>query len=110
MLHTTRLEGLVNDKQSNLLAQLVSYEFKELLWIQHLVYSQHFIFFVTHESTKKARLLHNTWLEGLAIYKQFNLLLQFVTYKYKAVSWMQHLVYSQNFIFFQTYKKSYSVT
>ncbi len=68
------------------------------------LYSQHFIFFVTYEWTKKARMLHYAGLESLARDKYSSLLGPFVSYEENDVLWKFLLgLYSQNFFFFVTY-------
>ncbi len=63
---TLRWNGLTVTK-TNLLGQFVSYEENGVLQIRYLgSYSQHFIFFVTHEWVLYAKALHYTRIENLA--------------------------------------------
>ncbi len=48
LLHNIRLQGVSNDKNSNLLVQFICYDEKEVLWkLAQGLYS--YIFFVTYE-------------------------------------------------------------
>ncbi len=81
MLHNTRLARLANDKHSNLLVQIISYEEYEVLQIQlQGPYSLHYIFFETYELTQLARMLLSTRQENLAN-DNTNLLVQLISSK-----------------------------
>ncbi len=53
-----------------------------------IVYSQHFIFFITLELVQKASVLHCTWLEKFARDKHSSLLGPLIYYKENKVSWI----------------------
>ncbi len=73
---------LANEKHSNFLIWLASYEENKALWKWPQVPdSQHFIFFLTYEYFQKARVLYYNRPEKLASGKHTNLLGPFVTYK-----------------------------
>jgi hypothetical protein len=79
MLHYTWQERLARDKPFSLLGTLISEEENEVLCIHLLVlYSQHFIFFLTYAWAQKVRKLHYTRQERLARDKPSSLLGTFV--------------------------------
>ncbi len=105
-LHYIGLQGLIKDKDSSILGQLVLNEVNERLWIQlHGLNSQHFIFSVTYECVQEIRMLHYIRLEGVAKDKHVSLLGPFVICEENKLLWIQcHGFNLQHFIFSVTYE------
>ncbi len=106
MQHYTRLERLTRDKHPNLLGPLASYEENKAMRIcLQWPYTQHFIFFVTFKYTQQVRVLLYTRLKKFARDKHSSLLRPFMSYEENIVLsiWLQGS-YSQQFIFFITFK------
>ncbi len=106
VLHYAKAERLSRDKHFILFSPFVNYDENELLWIWYLrLYSKHFTFFVTHKWAQKARLLHYTRPERLAMDKHSSLFSPFVRYDKNEYLWILLLrLYYQHFIFSVTYK------
>ncbi len=82
MLHNTNRKGLPGAKHTSLLGPFISCKEKEVFWKQPMVlYSQHFIFFITCVCAQEARALDNKRPEKFASYKHRILLGTLVSYE-----------------------------
>ncbi len=104
--HCTGLKRLTRNKQSSLLGLFLSYEEKEVLWMQQIGHNIcGLIFFLTYRWVQKARVLNYLRLERFTMDKQFSLLGLFLSYEEYEVLWMQQIGHNIcGLIFFLTYR------